>query len=168
MKKTLLFFFGLFISPFLFSQEEIDTETIFATFESSQEFVQEMYDQITDYSTSGHSFQDYLLGDDNYNRSNQSFKFSVRLDQGELDNWAKNSLVYIGIPQSSTHQNPNNQIQPRQRTKVWLGSLLGIRRANLIIANKNSMENLTFQEKNVILGQAYFFRAFFHNEIMKF
>jgi hypothetical protein len=44
----------------------------------------------------------------------------------------------------------------------------GIRKANIVLSNEDLLVNLTQAEKNVILGQAYFFRAYFHNQIMKF
>jgi len=144
-------------------------EEVFSTFNNAQGFVEEMYALVVSYGTAGWSFQDYLLGDDAYNA--QSFKFSVRLDRGENDNWVRNSLGYIGKntrtggnrPIGDTN-NPNQRAQP----KVWTASMLGIRKANLVIQNEDLMVGLSQEEKNVILGQAYFFRAYFHNEIMKF
>ena len=44
----------------------------------------------------------------------------------------------------------------------------GIRKANIVLESEDLMVGLSQEEKNVIMGQAYFFRAFFHNEIMKF
>ncbi|WP_345277134.1 RagB/SusD family nutrient uptake outer membrane protein [Litoribaculum gwangyangense] len=153
-------------------EAEIDINDVFATFETSQGFVEEMYNLVVDYGTNGWSFQDYIYGDDGYNT--QAFKFSTQLDRGELNRWIGNSLSYL-------HQNnrfqtgsnngtlgSTNEEQGRGRPKVWNASMRGIRKANVVIANEDLMVGLTQQEKNVILGQAYFFRAFFHNEVMKF
>ncbi len=144
-------------------------EEVFSTFNSTQGFVEEMYALVVSYGAQGWSFQDYLMGDDAYNF--QTFKFSTKLDFGELDNWVNNSLSYIGRrtriggnqPIGDTN-NPNQRAQP----KVWNASMLGIRKANIVIQNEDLMVGLSQEEKNVVLGQAYFFRAFFHNEIMKF
>nr|WP_319509519.1 RagB/SusD family nutrient uptake outer membrane protein [uncultured Draconibacterium sp.] len=145
-------------------EAEIDITDVFATFESTQGFVEEMYNLVVEYGTSGHSFQDYIFGDDTY----RGGQFSGAVDQGNLNNWYNQRYAYLG---KNTHQNKpgdTNNSQARRRPRVWRGSMLGIRKANLVIANEELMVGLTQDEKNVILGQAYFFRAFFHNEIMKF
>lgn len=153
-------------------EAEIDITDVFATFETSQGFVEEMYNLVVDYGTNGWSFQDYIYGDDGYNT--QTFKYSTQIDRGELDRWISNSLSYLhknnrfqtgsnnGVLGSS------NEEQGRGRPKVWTGSMQGIRKANVVIANEDLMVGLTQSERDVILGQAYFFRAFFHNEVMKF
>ena len=145
-------------------EAEIDITDVFATFQSSQGFVEEMYNLVVEYGTSGHSFQDYTFGDDSYRGS----QFSGAVDRGELNNWVNQQYAYLG---KNTHQNlpgDTNNAEARKRPRVWRGSMLGIRKANLVIANQDLMVGLTPTEKSVILGQAYFFRAFFHNEIMKF
>lgn len=150
-------------------EAEIEIEDVFATFRSTQGFVEEMYNLVTSYETAGHSFQEYLFGDDNYNF--QAFKFGVRVDRGELDNWANNTLAYIGRNVRIGGNRPEGgtgNIDARARPRVWRASMQGIRKANLTIASEDLMDGLTQEEKNVVLGQAYFFRAFFHNEIMKF
>jgi hypothetical protein len=145
-------------------EAEIDITDVFATFESSQGFVEEMYNLVVEYGTSGHSFQDYIFGDDTF----RTGQFSGAVDRGELGNWVSQRFAYLG---KNTHQGlegDTNNSQARRRPRVWRGSMLGIRKANLVIANQDLMVGLTQKEKDVILGQAYFFRAFFHNEIMKF
>ena len=142
-------------------------EEVFSTFDNVQGFVDEMYAMVVSYGTSGHSFMDYIMGDDAYNA--QPFKFSVKIDRGELDNWSRNTLAYLGknVRIGGTLGNTNNN-QGRARPRVWRGAMQGIRKANLVIQNEDLMVALSQAEKDVILGQAYFFRAFFHNEIMKF
>lgn len=153
-------------------EAEIDAALVFGTFETSQGFVEEMYNLVVDYGTNGWSFQDYIYGDDGYNT--QTFKYSTQIDRGELNRWIGNSLSYLHQNNRfQTGQNNGvigntNEEQGRGRPKVWRASMLGIRKANVVLANEDLMVGLTQQEKNVILGQAYFFRAFFHNEIMKF
>ena len=144
-------------------------EEVFSTFNNAQGFVEEMYALVVAYGAAGHSFQDYLLGDDNFGEA--FFKYSVKLDQGELNNWTRNTLSYLGKNVRSGSGQPfgtTNSADPRQRFRLWRASMLGIRKANLAIQNEDLMVGLSQAEKNVILGQAYFFRAFFHNEIMKF
>ncbi len=144
-------------------------EEVFSTFENVQGFVEEMYALVVSYGTAGHTFNDYLMGDEAYDV--QGFKYSVQIDQGRLDAWDNNSLCYLGKNVRFGNNRPEgdtNSDNARARPKVWRGAMLGIRKANLVIRNEDLMVGLSQEEKNVVLGQAYFFRAFFHNEIMKF
>lgn len=144
-------------------------EEVFSTFNNTQGFIEEMYALVVSYGTQGWSFQDYLMGDDAYNE--QFFKFSVALDRGESDNWVNNTLSYLGRNTRLGGGQPvgdTNNSNQRGQPKVWRASMLGIRKANLVIQNEDLMVGLSQEQKNVALGQAYFFRAFFHNEIMKF
>ena len=153
-------------------EAELEISDVFATFETSQGFVEEMYNLVVDYGTNGWSFQDYIYGDDGYNT--QAFKYSTQIDRGELNRWINGSLSYLHQNNRfQTGQNngvlgSTNEEQGRGRPKVWYGAMQGIRKANVVIANEDLMVGLSPAEKNAILGQAYFFRAFFHNEIMKF
>ena len=145
-------------------EAEIDIYDVFSTFETSQGFVEEMYNLVVDYGTSGHSFQDYMFGDDGF----RTGQFSGAVDRGDLANWSRQRYAYLG---KNTHQNrpgDTSNNQARRRPRIWRGSMTGIRKANIVIANQDLMVGLTQEEKDVIIGQAYFFRAFFHNEIMKF
>lgn len=150
--------------------ESVLTEAeVFATFNNAQGFIEEMYALTVAYGLASHTFQDHLLGDETF--ETQAFKFNVQVDRGELDKWTSNTLSFIG---SGTRFGANqpfgdvNNSNQRAHPKVWRASMLGIRKANLAIQNEDLMVGLNQEEKNVILGQAYFFRAFFHNEIMKF
>ena len=149
-------------------ESEIDVEDVFSTFQSSQGFVEEMYNVVVEYGTASHSFQEYIFGDDVYNRSTETFKFSVQIDQGELNKWVTQKYAYLGKNTHQGREGNTSDSQARRRPHVWRGSMLGIRKANVVLANEDKMVGLSQEEKNVILGQAYFFRAFFHNEIMKF
>lgn len=163
----------LLVLLFTFSCEEyldiapeavLDDVDVFATFESTQGFVEEMYNQVVDYGASGHTFMDYVYGDDAI--AGGGFRFSVNIDQGQLDRWLATTLSYLAL-RSQGNGGTNNTVA-RNRPRVWRGSMEGIRKANIVIASEDLMTGLTQEEKNVVLGQAYFFRAFFHNEIMKF
>jgi starch-binding outer membrane protein, SusD/RagB family len=49
----------------------------------------------------------------------------------------------------------------------WKNGWAGIRTANLALAKLDLLVDATQEERNLIQGQAYFFRGFFHWEIMK-
>ncbi|WP_159434588.1 RagB/SusD family nutrient uptake outer membrane protein [Flavobacterium flevense] len=50
---------------------------------------------------------------------------------------------------------------------IWAYSWKGIRRANIALQKLNLLVNATQQEKDQIEGQAYFFRAYFHFELLR-
>ncbi|MEN8965594.1 MAG: RagB/SusD family nutrient uptake outer membrane protein [Polaribacter sp.] len=160
----------------------VTEEDVFSTFINTQGFVEEMYALVVSYEQQAHTFQDFLLGDDGF--VDRPTKASGDIDAGRFYDVIRDNFVYLNNHRNAQYgstgansanvENQNNF--NRQRPGVYDGSLRGIRKANIIIQNveseenggKDLMVNASQAEKNVILGQAYFFRAFFHNEIMKF
>ena len=56
-----------------------------------------------------------------------------------------------------------------KKTKaLWGGSWYGIRKANIGLANLDKMVDATQEEKDLIAGQLYFFRAWFHMQIISY
>ncbi|TXG39488.1 RagB/SusD family nutrient uptake outer membrane protein [Seonamhaeicola maritimus] len=153
-------------------ESTLDQEEVFSTFKNAQGFVEEMYASVVDYGTSAHTFQDYIYGDDAY--GNRTWKASYQIDFGNLNAVARHRYSYLWNWQSAEYGTNNaniNQANASRRPGLWDGSLRGIRKANIVIASVEQdglMVDATQEERDVILGQAYFFRAFFHNEIMKF
>ncbi|MFV9551419.1 RagB/SusD family nutrient uptake outer membrane protein [Algibacter sp. PT7-4] len=150
-------------------ESNLEQQDVFATFDNAQGFVEEMYALVVDYGTGAHTFQDYIYGDDAH--GNRTWKGSYEIDNGNLQGLNRSNYSYLTSWQNSDYGN-NNASTTRdlhaRRPGLWDGSLRGIRNANMVLENEDLMINLTQEEKDVILGQAYFFRAFFHNEIMKF
>jgi hypothetical protein len=155
----------------------ITEEEVFSTFVNAQGFVEEMYALVVSYEQQTHTFQDFLLGDDGF--VDRPTKASGDIDAGRFYDVIRDNFCYLNnhynAAYGSTGTNSANVENPNafnsQRPGVYDGSLRGIRKANIVIRNveeRDLMVNATQAEKDVILGQAYFFRAFFHNEIMKF
>lgn len=176
MKNYTLKIIAILGLTFFFSCEEyldiapeslLTQEDVFSNFDNAQGFVEEMYAYVTDYGTAGHTFQDYIFGDDAY--QNGTFRASNNIDRGNLGFWINNTLSYLGKRNrvGGTFGNSNDD-EARARPRVWRGSLLGIRKANIVLESVDLMVGLSEEEKNIIIGQAYFFRGFFHFQIMKF
>tara|TARA_R110002096_G_scaffold358855_1_gene551949 strand:+ start:3005 stop:4933 length:1929 start_codon:yes stop_codon:yes gene_type:complete len=160
----------------------INEEVAFSTFRNAQGFVEEMYALVVSYEQQAHTFQDFLLGDDGF--VDRPTKASGDIDAGRFNDVIRDNFVYLNNHLNSSYGSTgtnsanveNINSFNRQRPGLYDGSLRGIRKANIAIKNVESVENggldlmvnATQAEKEVILGQAYFFRAFFHNEIMKF
>lgn len=145
-------------------ESDLDQGDVFSNFDNAQGFVEEMYMLVVDYGTASHTFQDYQFGDEAY--SSASFQASNLIDQGELKFWTNHKYSYLG--NAYVNGPDTDQSVASFRPRVWGGSMQGIRKANIVLESTDLMVNLSQKQKNVILGQAYFFRAYFHNEIMKY
>ena len=176
MKKIIiksLFILALFFS---FSCEEyldkapesnLTVDDVFKDFDHAQGFIEEMYAFVVDVGTGGHWQTDYLYGDDA--TVNNTWMPSNQIDRGNLMFWYNNNFTYLdgNRTTSGVQGNPENNLA-FNRPGSWNGAMRGIRKANIAIENIELMVDATQEEKDVILGQAYFFRAFFHFEVMKF
>ncbi|SNR71266.1 Starch-binding associating with outer membrane [Lutibacter agarilyticus] len=145
-------------------ESELEQADVFSSFDNAQGFVEEMYAMVVDYGTASHTFQDYMFGDDAWTKN--GWQASGAIDRGNLGFWVNHKYSYLG---GAYVRGPDtNNTNARFRPRVWDAGMFGIRKANIVIESVDLMVNLSQAEKDVILGQAYFFRAYFHNEIMKF
>lgn len=55
---------------------------------------------------------------------------------------------------------------PNKNSGIWIGGWRGIRKCNIALENLSLLSDATQEEKQLIEGQIYFFRAFFHAEII--
>lgn len=140
-------------------------EDVFKDFDHAQGFVEEMYNLIVEYGQSSHTFQDYLFSDETIGWA--TWMPSAHIDRGNLMMWVNQKYCYLNNKWTGSKNSTTNN-NPALRPGLWSGSLQGIRKANIAIENVELMVDATQKEKDIILGQAYFFRAFFHHEIMKF
>jgi len=142
-------------------ETDLNVEEVFKNFDNSQGFVEEMYAMVVNYGTAGH-WQSYMCyGDDAI--GNQSWQFDYRIDQGRYWDWMSDIGNYFYEDPANT-----NADYPFDRHGVWQSSWAGIRKANIVIENIDLLVDASQEFKDAILGQAYFFRGFFHHEIMKF
>ena len=142
----------------------LEVDEVFKDFLHAQGFVEELYAFVVDYGLGGHNETDYLFGDDS--KCNETWLGSDAIDRGDLF-----GLIAPGFNYISTRDDDrvsSDEQDPFYRFGIYDGAVQGIRKANMVIENIDRMVNATQAEKDVILGQAYFFRAFFHLEIMKF
>lgn len=56
----------------------------------------------------------------------------------------------------------------KQRKSLWRGSWYGIRKCNIGLQNLDKMIDATDEEKKLIAGQLYFFRAWFHLQLITY
>ncbi len=140
-------------------ESELPMEDVFKDFEHAQGFIEQLYVYVVNYATSTKQFNanSFCLSDATV--SNSTNQADLFFDRGALDYW-ENMGYFI----NAGKVNDESMVQ---RFGIWNG-WEAIRIANIAIQNIDLMVGATQTEKDLILGQALFFRAFFHHEIMKF
>ncbi len=136
-------------------ESNVTEEDVYSTYKGYQGFVDYMYTLIIDYNrhaltTTGN------IGGEVIGSGTMGWTSGYKAMRGTYTEWIGNQL----------HSNYNasaetNAITGTAPTGEWPDSWKGIRAANKAIANIDMLQG-TEEEKNIILGQAYFFRAYFH------
>lgn len=183
MKKNITFLMRgvlcLMLGTGLFSCEKyldrepesiISMDDAFKDFMNFQGFVEEIYNCIpnklqTEYNTS------WNWGDDEiFNNTGQinSSQFTVKVDNGDFRAWTSVGGGFsIYLYKNDADPSVNNDGGSRNRHAIWQHSWYCIRKANLGLANLDKMIG-TEEERDLIAGQLYFFRAWWHFELMMY
>ena len=134
-------------------EADITEKEVFGNFISFQGFIEQMYNCIVDKNKGG-AWNAYLFADETLN--NKPYPF----DQG--DYWPAQAYFY-GHSVSVTDNNPRTK-------RIWEYAWYGIRQANMALEeiDKEGIFQGTDEEKNLIKGQALFFRGWFYFQIAKF
>jgi len=143
----------------------LDKEDIFADFEHAQGFMEQCYGHVVNYGANIEwNSAGFLLGDETL-PSREEYKADWNWELGALDSYSGGNN-YLYESNNKTNITGNSM----DRAGIWQG-WQAIRIANIVletIADPTTKTNMTPQEKDLIKGQALFFRAFFHSEIMKY
>jgi starch-binding outer membrane protein, SusD/RagB family len=142
---------------------DLTVEEVFKNFTNAQGFVEEMYAYVVDYGAGAHWQTNISYGEDAYGLGGY---FNSAVDRGQYRQWMPwdNGSIF------GTRKRLDTSAELAfNRHRIWNSSWLGIRKANIVIENAEKlMVDATPLERQAILGQAYFFRGFFHHEIMKY
>ncbi len=131
-------------------ESSITEDHIFTNFVSYQGFVEEMYYCITDWDKAG-AWNQHLFADETIRNTPWAF------DNGNY--WEQHQLFNNTVASASSGD--------CRRKRIWQLCWEGIRKANLALNKLNLLTNATDEEKDVIKGQALFFRGYFHFELMR-
>lgn len=133
----------------------------FKNFRNFQGFTEELYNCIP--LISAVEFHNcFNLGEDEFWEVGETRLFSYNVDQG--DYWAWNGAFYNFFK-------PGGNASTASRTdkgKLWGLSWYAIRKANIGLANLDLLTEATDEEKDLIAGQLYFFRGYFHFVLMEY
>jgi starch-binding outer membrane protein, SusD/RagB family len=156
----MLFFISTSCEDYLDKAPEasISEKDAYGNFRSFQGFVEEMYNCVMDPDKGG-AWNKYLFADETLN--NYPYQF-------DLGNYWGNEGYFYG----SSNVNPST-LEGRNR-RVWEWAWYAIRKANLALEKLEGTEDApslfegTQEEKDLLKGQALFFRAWFYFEISRF
>lgn len=140
---------------------DISESTPFVNFKNFQGFTEELYNNVPIESNSEYH-QCWNYGED------ELWQPEDRVEANKIDNgdfWGYTNSYY-GYPQNASMASAG-ATDRRSRANVWGCSWYAIRKANIGIANLDKMVDATPEERNLIEGQLYFFRAWFHMLLME-
>ncbi len=161
--NSILFILYIFIVALTFAscedyldkapESDISDNDVYGNFRSFQGFVEEMYNCIADPHKA-------LAGNIYYNAYfDDATLTNIPLMWDDGNYWFDQGRFMTG----SLNTN-NGTMSKRIYPLAWYA----IRKANLTLANLELMKSATQEERNLIEGQAYFFRGFFHLELMQY
>ena len=147
----------------------IDSSQPYLNFRNFQGFVEELYTAMP--IMTGHQYHSaWNFGEDDYWEPQESRQLPNAIDQGNYWGWNECFYSYFKEKQSGMNTGTPERMISDVSTKGYLYGLcwFGIRKANIGIANLDKMVDATQEEKNLIAGQLYFFRAWNHFMLMQY
>lgn len=153
---------------------EVREETVFQDFNNFQGFVEDNYmaipNKTIDYWTTSWNW-----GEDEILNAGCTYHYCYMLDQGnfwgwqhEFDGWSAGWMDEGGWSIDKTRDNNGNGA--RYNAGLWPAAWYCIRKCNLGIQKieEGALSNATNAEKEALLGQMYFFRAWWHFQLIQY
>lgn len=130
-------------------ESTITEKDVFGNFTSFQGFVEEIYNCVVNYHAGEGTVPNWNLADEALQSSPLAF------DQGNY--WSQGGL-FTGSASTDAGQTQG----------IWNVGWYGIRKANIALSKLDLLVDATEEEKDLIKGQALFFRAWLHFEIARY
>jgi hypothetical protein len=166
LKSGLLFMMilGLFsCEDYLDKEPEsiVSEEVAFSNFTNFQGFIEEIYNCIPD-KEKKYWTTSWNWGDDELFNLEGSWHMTNQVDIGNFWAWQDNAATWLDDDNAS----------PTSTNKfdhgLWAHAWYCIRKANMGLENLDKLTSATQEERNFIEGQLYFFRAWWHFEMMQY
>ncbi len=149
-------------------ESDISETEPFENFENFQGFTEELYNCIPCFTASAYH-NSWNLGDDEiWCISGGQSQLGGYVDQGDYWKWNLYGSPFQAGTKNWDGRSFIKSEDSKEKGRLWGFSWYGIRKANVGIANLDRLTDATQEEKNLIEGQLYFFRAWFHFQIMKY
>ncbi|MDQ0638378.1 hypothetical protein QF042_001943 [Pedobacter sp. W3I1] len=137
----------------------------YKNFRNFQGFTEELYNCIPLLSLV-EAHNSFNLGEEEFWEVGETRLLSYQIDQGNYMGWTNTFYNFLGTggnPADGTGTDAN-----RTKGKLWGLSWYAIRKANVGLANLDKLTDATQEEKDMIAGQLYFFRGYFHFVLMEY
>lgn len=142
----------------------VNAEDAFKNFRNFQGFTEELYYCIPLFH--GNYWQsDFNWGEDEIIVAGSTWFMGYKVDNGDFWGWQKEYDGWGANWMDGTGTTTNDD---RTQKRMWPLMWYGIRKANLGIANLDKLVDATEEEKDLIEGQLYFFRGWFHFMLMQY
>ena len=170
--RKIIYLIGLISSVFICSCEDylektqkadVSEKDIFTNFDNFQGYVETMYDDIVDPIHKQASFAEFNNGDDILSTHGPGTTW-VRGDYFTIIGNNNSQYYNTGATRTSGSWNGTSAIRNQA---IWQNSWYGIRAANITLAHLKDLVDATVEQRDFIEGQAYFFRGYFHWELIK-
>ncbi|MDE6796360.1 MAG: RagB/SusD family nutrient uptake outer membrane protein, partial [Muribaculaceae bacterium] len=148
-------------------ESEISEDEAFKNFKNFQGFVEEMYFCLPNFTTCYWN-NSWNWGEDEFTGINETYMMCDKVDKGDFWGWQSEhdgwgcGFMDIGGFDTSKYSDVG------QHPTLWKGAWYAIRKANLGLANMDRLTQATQEERNMIEGQLYFFRGFYHFMLMQY
>lgn len=147
-------------------ESDISSTDAFKDFQNFQGFTEELYQCIPDF-TNGYWTNNWNFGEDEILNVGTTFHFGYKVDQGDFWGWQSE---YDGWQAGWLDRGSVASFNPgsdRFGHSLYTGCMYGIRKANIGLENLDLFKG-TEEEKKLIEGQLYFFRAWFHFQVIQY
>ena len=151
-------------------ESDLKTEDAFKNFVNFQGFTEEMYSCMPDFAN-GYWTNSWNWGEDEVMYVGCDYHMTYKVDQGDFWGWQSEFDGWQSGWMDRRDYNPSNATKPadeRLKVSLWKGAWYSIRKCNIGIENFDYFTEGTQEEKDMILGQLYFFRGWYHFELMQY
>lgn len=147
----------------------VSEDEAFKNFRNFQGFIEEIYNCIPDKEKNNYTTS-WNWGDDEIFNPEGDSHMTHQVDLGNFRAWSTNNQCWLyrtGSDPTATYH-PNSDGNAKFKHSLWPHAWYCIRKANIGIANLERLTEATDEEKKLIAGQLYFFRAWWHFEMMQY
>lgn len=142
---------------------DISDVDAYKDFKNFQGFTEELYNCIPEFYK-GYWTNSWNWGEDEIQNVGINYHMVYKIDNGDFWGWQSS---FDGWQSGWMDRNDFQPGGDRFRHSLWPACWYGIRKANMGIANLDRFTG-TKEEKDLLAGQLYFFRGWFHFELMQF
>jgi hypothetical protein len=148
----------------------VTEEDVFGTYESFQGFMDANYGEVVNYNThyatttanmGGESLNNFISWSPAYTTWNGDYWYIAGADDYSFNDFT--SLYMNGKYGYGIFYDSNGG---KGGGGIWTGGWRGIRRCNVALEHLDQLSDATEEEKRLIEAQIYFFRAYFHHQII--